>query len=159
DIKLGFRTGADDVAGESGGNHEDPGDQNPPPFPNAWLRLARTGNTFAASISSDGTAWTEITKQATTNADWTAGGGPFREQVVIGLAVSRHSGGPTATAKFHDFAFAELPFTVLQASSRGNPNGILVTFSSQPDAGHLDPLSYSTDPPLNISSVTPGPAA
>ena len=60
DIKLAYRTGAPDVAGENGGQHEDPSGQLPPPFPNAWLRLLRTGNIFSAQTSTDGTAWTEI---------------------------------------------------------------------------------------------------
>jgi len=159
DIKLGYRTGAPNVAGESGGEHEDPGDQNPPPFPNAWLRLTRSGNVFAAHISGDGSTWTTITSQDTAAGDWTAGGGPFKKDVTVGLAVSRHSAGPTATAIFHDVAFTEpATFAMSYASSRGNPNAILVSFTQTPDASTLVPASFDVVG-ITISSVTAGPFA
>jgi hypothetical protein len=52
-------------------------------------------------------------------------------------------------------------FELQQASSRGNPQGILLTFSQQPDANAAltDPASYFIDPGLTITSVTTGPRA
>jgi hypothetical protein len=158
--KLSYRTGAADVAGQNGGQHEDPADQNPPPYPNAWLRLVRSGNVFTASISTDGVAWTVLTSQDTGAGDWvTAGtGGAFREDVLLGLAVCRNGAGPTATAVFKDYKMNALPFTLLHASSRGNPNGILVSFSAAPDAATLVPGSFDVVG-VTITSVTPGPGA
>src|SRR6185436_520222 len=101
------------------------------------------GSTFTAYISADGSAWTAITSQDTTGAAWTAGGGTFKKDVVVGLAVSRHSGGPTATAIFHDLSFVSSPgFGMSYASSRGNPNAILVAFNKAPDAASLAPVSF-----------------
>ena len=158
DTKLAYRTGAPNVAGESGGQHEDPADQNIPGYPNAWLRVVRSGNVFSAHISADGTAWTQIASQDTGAGDWLAGGGAFREDVVVGLAVSRHSGAATATAVFKGFQFNAQPFTLLQASSRGNPNGILVSFSTTPDAATLVPGSFDVVG-VTLTGVTPGPWA
>ena len=159
DTKLAYRTGAADVAGENGGQHEDPADPNAPPYPNAWLRLMRAGAVFTGQISGDGTTWTTIASQDTSAGDWAApgAGGVFKHNVLVGLAVSRHSGEPTATAEFRDLSFMAVPFGIAEASSRGNPNGILVTYTQVPDAGHLEAANYSTQPPVTISSVTAGP--
>jgi hypothetical protein len=160
DIKLGYRTGAPDQApgGETDGEHEDPTDQNPPPYPNAWLRVVRSGNVFSAHISSDGNTWAQITSQDAGAGNWLLGGGSaFRKDALVGLAVSRHSGGPSATAVFRDIAFQDAAtFGLTHASSRGNPNAILVAFNKAPDQGTLVPGSFDVLG-LNITSVTPGP--
>lgn len=157
DTKLAYRTGAADVAGENGGRHENPRDQNPPPYPNAWLCLVRVGPVFTGQISANGVNWTTISSQNTSVGDWTrpGAGERFKRNVLLGLAVSRHSGGPTATAEFRSFGFAPLPFRVLEVSSRGNPNGILVTYSQAPDVGHLDVFNYVVDPPVAIVKRSP----
>ena len=158
DIKFMYRTGAPDVAGENDGQHEDPADQIPPPYPNAWIRLTRTGTLFSGSYSSDGIAWTPLSSQDTAAGNWILGGGALRKDLMVGLAVSRHSGGSTATAEFRDFKFLPIPFTVLDISSRGNPNAILVSYSEKPTTGFLDPLDYDLQGGVpTITSVTPGP--
>jgi hypothetical protein len=162
DTKLGYRTGfpastTDEYPGENDGQHEDPSDQNPPPYPQAWLRLVRWGNVFSARISADGVTWTQIAEQDTGAGNWTGGGGPFKREAAVGLAVSRQGGGPTVTAEFRSFSFTPVPFTLVHCTSRGNPNGVLVTFSETPDAGHLDPNSYSISGALAITGVTRGP--
>ena len=107
DTKFAYRTGAPDAAGETDGNHEDPADPNAPGYPNAWLRVVRSGNVFSAHISADGVAWTQIASQDAGAGNWLSGGGAFREDALVGLAVSRHSGAATATAVFKDFKFKE----------------------------------------------------
>ena len=159
DTKLGYRTGAPDLAGETDGNHEDPADQNIPPYPNAWLRLVRSGSVFTAHISADNVTWTAIASQDTAAGNWLLGGGSaFREDALIGLAVSRHSGNPTATGVFKEFSFTEVPFTLVQGSSRGNPNAVLLTFSSKPDEGTLN-IGNIDIPGVALTSITPGPRA
>ena len=150
DVHLAYRTGIDNVNGANGGQHED--GTGTPAYPNAWLRLIRTGSVFTGQMSTDGTTWTDVATQDT--ATW--GGGALPATLYVGLATSRHSGGPTATAEYRDFLIHPVPFTLVQASSRGNPNGIRVTYSLPPDGGHLDPTSYVITPAVNITSVTPG---
>jgi regulation of enolase protein 1 (concanavalin A-like superfamily) len=55
-----------------------------------WVKLARTGQTIAASISADGAAWTEVARDTfSMGAD-----------VYVGLAVSSHDAARAATATF-----------------------------------------------------------
>jgi regulation of enolase protein 1 (concanavalin A-like superfamily) len=60
--------------------------------PPAWVRLQRSGNTFAASMSADGTTWTPLgTATISMAAD-----------VFVGLAVTSHDSSTTATGRFDD---------------------------------------------------------
>jgi hypothetical protein len=55
-----------------------------------WVRLRRVGNVITASVSSDGSAWTEV------GSDTIA----LDAQALIGLAVTSHSTSSTATGTF-----------------------------------------------------------
>lgn len=55
-----------------------------------WIRVVRTGNTFTASRSSNGTSWTTIGSQSIT----------MGTNVTIGLAVTSHNDGTLCTAVF-----------------------------------------------------------
>ncbi len=60
------------------------------PVAQEWLKLARSGNTFTASYSTNGTAWTSagsVSVTMATNAD-------------VGLAVLSHAAGTLCTATF-----------------------------------------------------------
>jgi regulation of enolase protein 1 (concanavalin A-like superfamily) len=59
-------------------------------FPNAWLKLTRSGNTITAYSSPDGTTWTQI---GTTTIAMT-------DPVTIGLVVCSHSAGTLNTSTF-----------------------------------------------------------
>ncbi|WP_035615384.1 LamG-like jellyroll fold domain-containing protein [Haloferula sp. BvORR071] len=60
-------------------------------FPDTWLRLQRTGDTFIAYSSADGFNWLEY---ARTTLD-------LPDQVYFGMAVTANAGSPVTTAKFH----------------------------------------------------------
>lgn len=60
-------------------------------YPNTWLRLQRTEDTFIAYWSVDGVVWQEYSR--TTLA--------LPDTVFFGLAVTAHTGGARTTAKFH----------------------------------------------------------
>jgi hypothetical protein len=62
----------------------------------SWLRLVRTGNTFTAFTSANGTTWTQLgTPYTYTSANlWTTG------PVYVGLAVSSRADGTLCTATF-----------------------------------------------------------
>lgn len=62
-------------------------------YPPRWLRLTRSGNTFTAYISSDGSSWTQVhTPVAIT----------MPANVHVGLVALRNGGTGTATATFRD---------------------------------------------------------
>jgi len=71
--------------------------QLPGPAVNApyWLRLTRTGNTFTAAASSDGTTWTTY---ATINNV------AMNSSTLVGLAVTSHNDGALCTAQFDSIA-------------------------------------------------------
>jgi regulation of enolase protein 1 (concanavalin A-like superfamily) len=56
-------------------------------FPNAWLKLARSGNSVTAFSSTDGTSWTTVGSTTVTLTD----------PVTIGLFVSSHNSGAVST--------------------------------------------------------------
>lgn len=62
-------------------------------YPNTWLRLRREGNQFTALASRDGRTWTSL---GTTNL-------ALPSSLLVGLAVSSHQAGQTATAAFRDY--------------------------------------------------------
>ena len=59
-------------------------------FPNAWLKLTRTANTFTAYDSPDGSTWTEVGSATISMAT----------DATIGLFVSSHNSGTLGTATF-----------------------------------------------------------
>ena len=64
----------------------------PPNFPNAWLRLQRSGNTFTGFASYDGLVWNQLGSAVLT----------FPSQIYVGLAVCSHNSSEAATAQFID---------------------------------------------------------
>ena len=156
---MGYRTGLDNNGGASGGNHEDRDGANTigaNNLPNAWLRLARIGNVVYSSNSLDGVAWQLVSSQDT--ATW--GGGALPATLNVGLGASRHSGGPTATAEFKGLQFNYDPLIGIdlrRATSKGNPNGILVEFSKPVGGAAYLASSYTVDGGITINEVLDGP--
>jgi hypothetical protein len=138
--KTGSRTGLDAVNGVNGGQNEVPASQNPPPFPNAWLRLVRAGNVLTSSVGTNGSNWTVLSTVNT--AGW--GGGPLASKVHVGLAACGNGGGETAKAEFRDFR-CNFPgaFRVVGADSLGNPNGAQIFFNQPFGFNALNPANYS----------------
>ncbi len=97
DVAFMYRTGT--TSGPQG-EHEDGGILAG--YPNAWIRLTRSGNTFAGYHSNDGTNWTQR-GGSQDSATWEGGAMPATLQ--FGLAVSRHSGSdPTCLTEFREFS-------------------------------------------------------
>ena len=55
-----------------------------------WVRLTRSGNTFTAYESSDGTSWTQVGTDTI----------PMAKMVYVGLAVTSHNTSASATCTF-----------------------------------------------------------
>jgi len=61
-----------------------------------WLRLTRTGNTFKAEHSADGTTWTSVGADAAASSDTLTMGG----SIYIGLCLTSHDRNISTTAEF-----------------------------------------------------------
>jgi hypothetical protein len=80
------------------------------PYPNAWVRLKRTGSNFSGFRSSDGITWTQLGQ---TNQS-------YPSTVFVGLATTAHNNtaGYTALARYHDYGMlgVDLQFTNVSAA-------------------------------------------
>ena len=56
------------------------------PYPKAWLRLRRQGQTFTAYRGTDGLNWTQYGR--------TAGTAPYPDRVLVGLCTTSRNNGP-----------------------------------------------------------------
>jgi hypothetical protein len=67
----------------------------PAPYPNAWVRLRRAGDTFSAYSSSDGVNWVQYANVTTV----------YPATVLVGIATTSHNNnfGQTATAVYHGY--------------------------------------------------------
>lgn len=105
------------------------GQSQPPSYPNTWLRLKREGSLFSGYISYDGSLWIPLGSVSLS----------LPNDLYVGLALSSHSNGVTATAQFSDL---------------GDTTSTNLT--SLPDIEPLGPCSRST--PLVISEIMYKPA-
>jgi len=64
----------------------------PANYPNTWLRLQRSGNTFNGFASYDGQVWTQLGSDTIS----------MTNQIYLGFAVSSRSASTVATAQFRD---------------------------------------------------------
>ncbi len=67
-----------------------------------WVRLTRSGNTVVGELSSDGVDWRELGRYEVS----------FGEEALIGLAVTAHSRGAAARARFTDLVHRSGPVKV-----------------------------------------------
>jgi regulation of enolase protein 1 (concanavalin A-like superfamily) len=88
--------------------------------PGMWIRLLRRGNTFRAYNSSDGSQWTLFSMAS----DY------MPATVYLGLAVSSHDEGQTATASFVSSAFVAAPPTLPAPWTAADVGSPLVTGTS-----------------------------
>ena len=94
----------------------------------AWVKLARTGNTFTAFRSSDGVNWTRVGSDSI----------PMGATIYAGVAVSSHVKGVLATATFGSTAVAA------GASGASGDSSGSTTETTAPETGSGDSTSLST---------------
>ena len=93
------------------------------PYPNAWVRLRREGETFIAFAGTNGVDWVEIGRRAVTP--------PFPPELLLGLATFSYNNNPGQTTRAHYLHYG--PFPTLAPSAivdRTVGVGQTVTFSS-----------------------------
>ena len=71
-------------------------------FPNAWLKLTRSGSTITAFSSADGTTWTQVGTATVSLTD----------PVTIGLFNCAHNGSALNTATFDNVSVTSSPLQV-----------------------------------------------
>ena len=93
-----------------------------------WVRLTRSGNSFTAYRSADGTTWTQIGSTAAITMNST---------VFVGLAVTSHSSGTLCTSIFSNVSVT-------------TPDTTPPTVTINQAAGQVDPANVS---PINFTVV------
>ena len=73
-----------------------------------WLRLQRSGDTFSAAYSSDGTAWTTIATTPTI---------VLPSSAELGLALTAHNGNVLGTATFSNVVLTPEPLAITTATT------------------------------------------
>jgi outer membrane protein assembly factor BamB/regulation of enolase protein 1 (concanavalin A-like superfamily) len=125
-------------------------------FPDAWLKLTRTGSTITAYTSADGTAWTQV---GTTTISVT-------DPVTVGLFVTSHNAGSLNTSTFDNVSVtsggSSLPVP-WSDSEVGNPTpagsasyagGVFTVNGGGNDIwGTLDQFNYVSQPLTGDASV------
>lgn len=100
-------------------------DMTNPSFPEAWVRLQRTGNTFRAYRSNDGAQWRLIAESTQS----------FPASLYVGMATSSHNNNPgyTALARYRGYGSA-IPVTppTLYLSSAGSPGLLTLELTGGP---------------------------
>lgn len=119
-----------------------------------WVRLTRTGDLFAASRSTDGTAWTEIGSATIAMGDTT----------YIGLASTSHNNSTLTTDSFDNVSVSSssgdrtAPAISGVSASKINQNGASITWATdEPADSQIEygtTTSYGMSTALNSSMVT-----
>jgi hypothetical protein len=109
-------------------------------YPNAWVRLKRTGQLLSAFISTNGITWT----LAATNTPSEVGDlTPLPATVFVGICSTAHNNdAPDAappkyynTAEYADYNSAYVPMNVVTVTARVVGNNLQVSWT--PNVGHL----------------------
>lgn len=165
DTRFGYRTGTNEATGiygyhPNGGRHEE--GTNAAPYPNAWLRLQRLGNTLYGYSSTNGSNWVQDGSQQT--GSWQ--GGPLEGRLKVGLWVSRNDNPGlgrclTARCEFRELTLRTgLAFQVCAADSLGASNAIRVFFSRPVGTNTaLNRSNYWISPLASVQSASLGPTA
>ena len=128
------------------------------PYPNAWVRLKRQGNTFTSYRSLDGSQWTLLGQTSQI----------FPATIYLGLATSAHNNSPgfSSFARYRNYGDINLlpPQILGHPGSLNLPEGANAVFSVSASGGL--PLSYqwrfngtnitgATNSSLVISNIQP----
>lgn len=140
-----------DTANGASGGWENLGGGIVPAYPNAWVRLKRTGNVLDAFYSVTGVSWGHLASYNTsTNVN-----GALSNVVYVGICTTAHNNDPVGTTPPPPFLYynnAEYANYNSSFVAAGVPtvsvvhSGSSVTVSWSPAGGHLE----------SRSSVTPG---
>ena len=140
------------VRADTGGASAGWGSNPPVTYPNSWLRLKRTGDTFRGYRSTDGVNWEQFAfyQPAT----------PFAQDLQMGPAVTSHNNNPgqTTVAHMSNFGLLEDPTPPAIAGIRQTTGDRLIVTWNEPvtDASAGLASNYTLDNGATISSATLG---
>lgn len=148
-----------DTTGAASGGWRNLGGANVPAYPNAWVRLKRTGNVVSAYRSVNGLSWTPLAAYDTsTNVN-----GALPSVVYVGLCTTAHNndalGGPPPppfkyynTVEYANYTTTYVaPGQLTAVVSGGN-----VIVSWAPTGGHLEASPAISGPAVNWQTVGSG---
>ena len=131
-----------------------------PTYPNAWVRLKRTGNLLSAFYSTNGTSWT---LQATNDPTLVGSQTALPAVVYVGICTTAHNNDPVGTdpsqclylniVDYDNYNSSYVPGApVLKATLAGNQ----ITVTWTPNAGRLLASPALTGPNVNWQQVGTG---
>jgi hypothetical protein len=139
------------------------GRTNVPAYPNAWLRLKRTGSVLTSFLSTDGVSWKQAgtydTSLANTNSQ-----GPLTNVVHVGICTTAHNNdyytsypppppvyyNTVEYANYNSSYVASTPSAHLTVSLSGS--NVIVSWT--PTGGHLEASPALSGPGVNWQTVT-----
>jgi hypothetical protein len=155
DIECNMR----DTTGAASGGWRNLAGGNVPAYPNAWVRLKRTGNLLEAFRSVNGLTWTRLAAYDTgTNVN-----GALPSVAYVGLCTTAHNndplGGPPPppfkyynTVEYANYTSTYVPPAQLTATVSGA--NIIVSWN--PAVGHLEASPAISGPGVNWQTVVTG---
>jgi len=130
-----------------------------PAYPNAWVRLKRTGNALDAYLGVNGLAWTHVASYNTaTNVN-----GALSNVVYVGLCTTAHNNDPAVgpppppflyynTVEYANYTSSYIPPAQLTAAISGA--NIIVSWT--PNVGHLEASPAVSGPGVNWVNIGSG---
>lgn len=145
-----------ETAGAASGGWKNLAGNNVPAYPNAWVRLKRTGNVLDAYLGVDGANWTHVGSYNTgTNVN-----GALPSVAYVGLCTTAHNNDPAVGPPPPPFLYYDtveyanynssyvLPPQLTAVLSGGN-----IVVSWAPGGGHLEASPAISGPGVNWQSV------
>ena len=137
-------------------------DANPrpvPAYPNAWVRLKRTGNVLSAYVSTNGTSWSQV---ATNDTSVVGPAIALTNVVCVGICTTAHNNDPVGTdpsllrfvntVDYDNYNSSYVPLPVLHATVLGGN----VTVTWTPNVGRLLASPALTGPTVIWTEVGTG---
>ena len=123
-----------------------------PAYPNAWVRLTRTGSLLSAYYSADGTSWTlQATNDPALVGDMIA----LPAVVYVGICTTAHNNDPVGTDLSQLQYLNIVDYDNYNSSYVAVP-AINVTITWAPNVGHLLASPATAGPAVNWQPVTGG---
>ena len=123
-------------------------------YPNVWVRLARSGNTFSSYSSTNGVTWTLVGQQTVS----------LPTTLYLGLAVASNTTTNTTTAQLSNYGTTTIytgpvTRTATYAATSGQPLQVAVLSTAADATGTIDPTTFTqTSPPTEGGTVSFDPS-
>jgi len=132
--------------------------KGPPRYPNVWVRLNRTGNTFTSYQSEDGVIWKIIASEIPPNGDEPPTPTPYPATVYLGLGanaqINRDDPAFATTVVFENYrAHAPGPIAMTTAALKGATR-VGVCFNEPVNKASAETIGNYTIPGVQVTAAT-----